>query len=43
MIDNLDARMNTLAAALDGVKPGQWTPRIFSMENRQFYKAKGSE
>ena len=42
LIDNLDARMNTLTGILEGVKPGQWTQRIFSMENRQFYKAKGS-
>ncbi len=41
MIDNLDARMNTLKAAMEGVKPGGWTQRLFSMDNRQFYKPKG--
>jgi len=40
LIDNLDARLNTLKSALDGVKPGQWTQRIFALENRQFYKPK---
>jgi 3'-5' exoribonuclease len=38
LIDNLDARLNTLKTALEGVKPGQWTSRIFALENRQFYK-----
>lgn len=40
LIDNIDARMNTLAKTLDGVKPGNWSQRIFALENRQFYKAK---
>ncbi len=38
LIDNLDARLNTLKNALAGIKPGQWTQRIFALENRQFYK-----
>ena len=41
LIDNLDARMNTLAGIFDNMKEGTWTQRIFSLENRQFYKAKG--
>ena len=41
MIDNLDARMNTLQTALEGIKPGTWTGRLFSLDNRQFYKPKG--
>lgn len=41
MIDNLDARMNTLKAALDATRPGSWTSRLFSLDNRQFYKPKG--
>lgn len=40
LIDDLDARMNTLEKALDRVKPGEFTARIFAMENRSFYKAK---
>ena len=41
MIDNLDARMNTLKSALAAVKPGEWTSKMFALENRQFYRPKG--
>ncbi|MCR5230873.1 MAG: HD domain-containing protein [Solobacterium sp.] len=40
MIDNIDARMNTLRQAFETVKPGQWTSKLFALENRQFYKPK---
>lgn len=40
LIDNMDARLTALKIALDGVKPGQWTSRMFQFENRQFYKPK---
>lgn len=40
MIDNLDARMNTLGQALGQTKPGNWTGKLFALENRQFYKPK---
>lgn len=43
LIDNLDARMNTLKQALDATKPGCWTGRLFALENRQFYKPKGGK
>ena len=39
-IDNVDARMNMLTKALDQVNPGEWTTRIFALENRSFYKPK---
>lgn len=39
-IDNLDARLNTLETALSSVQPGEFTQRIFAMENRSFYKPK---
>lgn len=39
-IDNLDARLNTLETALASVQPGDFTQRIFAMENRSFYKPK---
>ena len=39
LIDNMDARMNSLRQALSQVKPGNWTPKMFAFENRQFYKA----
>lgn len=40
LIDNIDARMNTLKKALEPVEPGNFTPRIFALENRAFYKHK---
>ena len=39
-IDNVDARMNMLTKALDQVNPGEWTTRVFALENRSFYKPK---
>lgn len=38
LIDNIDARMSTLDKAMGNVMPGEFTPRIFAMENRNFYK-----
>ena len=40
LIDNIDARMNTIEKALSGVQEGEFTPRIFALENRSFYKQK---
>lgn len=40
MIDNLDARMAMLDKILDTVEPGEFTKRVFSLENRNFYKPK---
>lgn len=37
-IDNLDAKMNMMDRALEHVKPGEYTERIFALENRSFYK-----
>ncbi len=37
-IDNFDAKMQVLDNALEGVKPGEFTPRIFALENLSFYK-----
>jgi 3'-5' exoribonuclease len=37
-IDNLDAKMNMLNRALDRVKPGEFTERVFALDNRSFYK-----
>jgi 3'-5' exoribonuclease len=37
-IDNLDAKMNMLDRALGRVKPGEFTERIFALDNRSFYK-----
>jgi 3'-5' exoribonuclease len=37
-IDNLDAKMNMIDRALEKVKPGEFTERIFALDNRSFYK-----
>ena len=37
-IDNIDARMVMMDNALDGIEPGEFSPRIFSLENRQVYQ-----
>lgn len=39
-IDNIDARMNVLEKNFDGLEPGSFTPKIFSLEGRCFYKDK---
>ncbi|WP_110113817.1 3'-5' exoribonuclease YhaM [Bacillus sp. CGMCC 1.16541] len=38
LIDNVDAKMNMLDRALEHVKPGEFTERIFALDNRSFYK-----
>jgi len=37
-IDNLDAKMNMLDRALEKVKPGEFTEKIFALDSRIFYK-----
>ncbi|WP_027963842.1 3'-5' exoribonuclease YhaM [Halalkalibacillus halophilus] len=37
-IDMIDAKMNMMNRALKKVKPGEFTDRIFAMDNRAFYK-----
>ncbi|SHG66997.1 3'-5' exoribonuclease YhaM [Ornithinibacillus halophilus] len=37
-IDLIDAKMNMLNRALEKVKPGEFTGRLFAMDNRTFYK-----
>ncbi|UOC12445.1 3'-5' exoribonuclease YhaM [Staphylococcus agnetis] len=37
-IDNIDARMNMFEKAFKKIEKGQFTERIFGLENRQFYK-----
>ena len=39
-IDNIDAKINILTKALEEVKPKEFTQKIFSMDNRSFYKIK---
>lgn len=38
MIDNLDAKMNMMNRALEKTKPGEFSERLFPMDNRSFYK-----
>ncbi|SEB09314.1 3'-5' exoribonuclease [Thalassobacillus cyri] len=38
LIDLMDAKMNMLDRALDKVEPGEFTERLFAMEQRTFYK-----
>ncbi|MBS4193543.1 3'-5' exoribonuclease YhaM [Lederbergia citri] len=38
LIDNLDAKMNMLDRALIRVKPGEFSEKIFPLDNRSFYK-----
>lgn len=37
-IDNLDAKINMMDRALEKTKPGEFTERIFALDNRAFYK-----
>ena len=40
LIDNLDARLNMLEKMLESTDPQTFSPRIFSLENRSFYRSK---
>jgi 3'-5' exoribonuclease len=42
-IDNIDARMNMFSKAFASVEPGNFTQRLFALENRLFYKPKYTE
>jgi 3'-5' exoribonuclease len=37
-IDNVDAKMNMLDRVLSRTKPGEYTERVFALDNRSFYK-----
>ena len=37
-IDNIDAKMNMLTRALGKTTPGEFTERLFPLDNRSFYK-----
>jgi 3'-5' exoribonuclease len=37
-IDNMDAKINMMDRALEKVKPGEFTERVFALDNRSFYK-----
>lgn len=40
LIDNIDARVNTIDKALSEVNEGEFTQKIFALDNRIFYKHK---
>jgi 3'-5' exoribonuclease len=40
MVDDLDAKMNMVSKALDQVNPGEFTARVFTLDDRSFYKPK---
>ncbi|WLR42837.1 3'-5' exoribonuclease YhaM [Bacillus carboniphilus] len=37
-IDNIDAKMNMFDKELEHVKPGEFSDRVFALDNRSFYK-----
>lgn len=39
-IDNIDAKINIITKALDEIKEGEFTQKLFALENRVFYKHK---
>ncbi|MFV8826916.1 3'-5' exoribonuclease YhaM [Alkalihalobacterium sp. APHAB7] len=38
MIDNVDAKMNMMDRALERVQPGEFSDRVYALENRSLYK-----
>ena len=40
LIDNIDARINTINKALEDVKQGEFSQKVFALDNRIFYKHK---
>lgn len=39
-IDNMDSKITCLDKALEGIEKGEFTQKIFSLDNRSFYKPK---
>lgn len=40
LLDNLDARLFMMKQSIDQTRPGQFGPRVFSLENRMIYRKK---
>ncbi len=38
LIDNLDSKMVIVSKALEGIKKGEFSPKVFALDNRTFYK-----
>ena len=43
LVDNLDARLYMMKNSIDQTVPGEFGPRVFSLENRMIYHRKGSK
>ena len=41
LIDNLDSKLVIVDKALENVKPGEFSNKIFPLDNRMMYKPKG--
>ncbi|MBO4682734.1 MAG: HD domain-containing protein [Bacilli bacterium] len=39
LIDNLDSKMTILTKALEGVEKGEFSQKVFALDNRSFYKS----
>ena len=39
-LDLMDARVNEIAIAMQGVQPGEFSNKIWALDNRKFYKAR---
>ena len=37
-IDNIDAKMNMMDRVLEKTKPGEFSERVFALENRSIYR-----
>ena len=38
LIDNLDSKMTIITKALEGVEKGEFSQKVFALDNRMFYK-----
>jgi len=41
-LDLLDARVNEIEVAMQGVQPGEFSNKIWALDNRKFYRAEGT-
>ncbi|MCL2495132.1 MAG: HD domain-containing protein [Oscillospiraceae bacterium] len=42
-LDLMDARVNEIETAMQGVQPGEFSNKIWALDNRKFYRAKGAQ
>ena len=41
MVDDIDARLFMMKESIDATEPGEFGPRVFTLEGRMFYRKKG--